>query len=263
MNTVASSAEATPNPSVEARPNGGPPGPPQRCCLSSARRAWRPAVGPASPRTLGCARSHPCTRNPQGSTTGDLIHVCNAIHGRGTRDPDDSPHSASGATCLQMRHKRVRNVSKQPLSIHSAESSADAGATQQRATEEATADRRIHSPAEFAESGSSCHDPQSRGRCAGAPLHMRRPHTLQSYDFLRRSQVLPGKLPQRQDGRQPRRHSLRAAVVQVSRDISTLSPAQPNPSLKRSANGMPPGPVWRYTIHFRQPGPGVLPSSPA
>ena len=28
----------------------------------------------------------------------------------------------------------------------------------------------------------------------------------------------------------------------------------PNPSLKRSANGRPPGPVWRYTVHFRQPG---------
>ena len=37
----------------------------------------------------------------------------------------------------------------------------------------------------------------------------------------------------------------------------------PNPSLKRSANGRPPGPVWRYAVHFRQPGPGVLPSPPA
>ena len=37
----------------------------------------------------------------------------------------------------------------------------------------------------------------------------------------------------------------------------------PNSSLKRSANGRPPGPVWRYAVHFRQPGPGVLPSSPA
>ena len=37
----------------------------------------------------------------------------------------------------------------------------------------------------------------------------------------------------------------------------------PNPSLKRSANGRPPGPVWRYAVHFRPPGPGVLPSSPA
>ena len=39
--------------------------------------------------------------------------------------------------------------------------------------------------------------------------------------------------------------------------------ATPNPSLKRSANGRPPGPVWRYAVHFRQPGPGVLPLSPA
>ena len=39
--------------------------------------------------------------------------------------------------------------------------------------------------------------------------------------------------------------------------------AWPNHSLKRSANGRPPGPVWRYAVHSRQPGPGVLPSSPA
>jgi hypothetical protein len=42
-----------------------------------------------------------------------------------------------------------------------------------------------------------------------------------------------------------------------------LSHVRPNPSLKRSANGRPPGPVWRYAVHFRQPGPGVLPLSPA
>ena len=37
----------------------------------------------------------------------------------------------------------------------------------------------------------------------------------------------------------------------------------PNPSLKRSANGRPPGPGRRYGVHCLQPGPGVLPSSPA
>ena len=42
-----------------------------------------------------------------------------------------------------------------------------------------------------------------------------------------------------------------------------LRAVRPNPSLKRSANGRPPGPVWRYAVHFRQPGPSVLPSSPA
>ncbi len=38
---------------------------------------------------------------------------------------------------------------------------------------------------------------------------------------------------------------------------------RPNPSLKRSANGRPPGPGLRYAVHFLSPGPGVLPSSPA
>ena len=37
----------------------------------------------------------------------------------------------------------------------------------------------------------------------------------------------------------------------------------PNPSLKRSANGRPPGPGLRYAVHFLSPGPGVLPLSPA
>jgi hypothetical protein len=36
---------------------------------------------------------------------------------------------------------------------------------------------------------------------------------------------------------------------------------RPNKSFNRTANGRPPGPVWRYAVHFRQPGPGVLPSS--
>ena len=37
--------------------------------------------------------------------------------------------------------------------------------------------------------------------------------------------------------------------------------ALPNPSLNRSANGRPPGPVCG-ALHSPQPGPGVLPSSP-
>ena len=36
----------------------------------------------------------------------------------------------------------------------------------------------------------------------------------------------------------------------------------PNPSLKLSPNGGPPGPGRRYPAHFRQPGPGVPPSVP-
>ena len=49
--------------------------------------------------------------------------------------------------------------------------------------------------------------------------------------------------------------------VQVRR-VGTRT-ARPNPSVEARPNGGPPGPVWRYAVHFRQPGPGVLPSSPA
>ena len=37
----------------------------------------------------------------------------------------------------------------------------------------------------------------------------------------------------------------------------------PNPSFKPSPNGGPPGPGYRYAVHFLHPGPGVPPSVPA
>ena len=41
------------------------------------------------------------------------------------------------------------------------------------------------------------------------------------------------------------------------------SRAGPNPSVKPSPNGGPPGPGHRYGVHFLWPGPGVPPSAPA
>jgi hypothetical protein len=38
--------------------------------------------------------------------------------------------------------------------------------------------------------------------------------------------------------------------------------ATPNPSLKWSTNGTPPGPGRQYAVHCCQPGPGVVPLSP-
>jgi len=35
--------------------------------------------------------------------------------------------------------------------------------------------------------------------------------------------------------------------------------ALPNPSVKGTANGAPPGPGHRYAVHFLWPGPGVAP----
>jgi hypothetical protein len=44
---------------------------------------------------------------------------------------------------------------------------------------------------------------------------------------------------------------------------SSLRRVLPNPSLKRSPNGRPPGPGRWYFVHFHRPGPGVLPLAPA
>ena len=54
-----------------------------------------------------------------------------------------------------------------------------------------------------------------------------------------------------------------AVLVPPSSHLPPTVQAWPNHSLKRSANGRPPGPVWRYALHYRHPGPGALPSSPA
>ena len=64
-------------------------------------------------------------------------------------------------------------------------------------------------------------------------------------------------------------HSLqRRAIVcnmalQENSSLLGHSPVQPNPSLKRSANGRPPAPGRWYAVHFHRPGAGVLSLSPA
>ena len=47
--------------------------------------------------------------------------------------------------------------------------------------------------------------------------------------------------------------------IAVNSGSSQPSPAWPNPLVKRTRSGMPPGPGWRYAVHFRHPGPGVTP----
>ena len=45
--------------------------------------------------------------------------------------------------------------------------------------------------------------------------------------------------------------------------VASSYAVMPNTSLEARPNGRPPGPVWRYAVHFRQPGPRVPPSVPA
>jgi hypothetical protein len=44
--------------------------------------------------------------------------------------------------------------------------------------------------------------------------------------------------------------------------LTCATTREPNPSLKLSPNGGPPGPGCRYPVHCLQPGPGVPPSVP-
>ena len=55
-----------------------------------------------------------------------------------------------------------------------------------------------------------------------------------------------------------------SGIALCSQVVSESHPPhmRPNPSLEARPNGRPPGPVWRYAVHFRQPGPGGLPSVP-
>ena len=47
------------------------------------------------------------------------------------------------------------------------------------------------------------------------------------------------------------------------RSVIAAKSVQPNTSLKRSTNGMPPGPGHRYGVHCPWPGPGGMPLVPA
>ena len=62
---------------------------------------------------------------------------------------------------------------------------------------------------------------------------------------------------------QPTSSHRKLLSVSVPTSIAFCRAVRPNPSLKRSANGRPPGPGRWYAVHFHRPGPGVLPLSPA
>ncbi|CAD5373987.1 hypothetical protein RA210_U400002 [Rubrivivax sp. A210] len=66
----------------------------------------------------------------------------------------------------------------------------------------------------------------------------------------RRNDVVPGQ------GQQPHKRDTK------EHPIGPDGAVRPNPSLKRSTNGLPPGPVCG-ALHFPQPGPAGKPLSPA
>jgi len=53
----------------------------------------------------------------------------------------------------------------------------------------------------------------------------------------------------------------RSSSPKTNRLVAHLRP-RPNTSVEARPNGGPPGPGWRYAVHFRHPGPGVPPLAP-
>ena len=91
---------------------------------------------------------------------------------------------------------------------------------------------------------------------------VRRPAAEQPLQRLRASHAAAGVA---RFAAHPKVGRLRASGLCPSAGTGALASkvrALPNPSVNRSTNGRPPGPVWRYAVHFRQPGPGVLPLAP-
>ena len=98
--------------------------------------------------------------------------------------------------------------------------------------------------------------PAAANRQADSPMSMTSPRTTltrgQYAPLIHRSSAAPhSSLPQ-------------TGVRQfLRRDLRQRADYFANPALKRRPNGRPPGPVWRYAVHFLSPGPGVLPLPPA
>lgn len=67
-------------------------------------------------------------------------------------------------------------------------------------------------------------------------------------------------------GRGPKRKEFSFDYLSSPPNAAYLAPAGsrgPNPSFKRSTNGVPPGPGHRYGVQCLWPGPGVTPLAPA
>jgi hypothetical protein len=126
-------------------------------------------------------------------------------------------------------------------------------------------------------------------RCANADRRARVPEALQissvtgqaniSQSHQPRSERLPqratkGRVPLRRrnyryaltlipwPGGTVVRHKLGAVCSSWASEHRLSCPARPNPSLKWSPNGVPPGPGRRYPVHFRQPRPVATPLRP-
>ena len=207
----------------------------------SPARAWRPAVVARLARTLGSARS-------------------------------------------AVQHSSRISAFRRELNSHEAASPLDSARTDAptRLRRNAPQERREYcrSPGAVAVSAARFFDldPQRLGQSAATRSQLalgQRRKKVSSSGRLSQALVAPFKHPsgrRLQDtvrtGRQRGAGGAggtrpRVTMPWCSKLQRSVNTALPNPSLKRSDNGRPPGPATGYGVHFPVAGPGVLPLSPA
>ena len=87
--------------------------------------------------------------------------------------------------------------------------------------------------------------------CAGRVFGLRARRQALANSVVVQPQVAPASIERKQ------------VVLQAAPWQPGWRCARPNPSVKRSANGVPLGPGSRYGVHFLQPGPSGTPLAPA
>ena len=194
----------------------------------SPARAWRPAVGAPLARTLGFTKS----------TMRHSSRKC------GSRREREQPRGAIATGPLQDAWTR----SPRPRSYMTARNQAE--------SLHRSAMRSTPKNCQRFAGGVSCQSVICRESVNRPPPPVG--HGLRSAPAMAAERPSSRRL----EGRRTPGTTIRRGLCPRC-NLAAINAVKPNPSFKPSPNGGPPGPVWRYAVHFRQPGPGVPPSVPS
>ena len=195
----------------------------------SPARAWRLAVGPASTRTLGCAKQAVRCASSVSACRRELNSL-DAAKPRAGGSPRERGRPEIQTTRPQQlgngRASAATNRNDMEPQCHIELPRCVGGSGLQSVHRAATSNGASHFAQWLRLEYVACHGCQrGAGSSCGRPRGVTR-------SWQAKHQRSPGA-------------------------------AQPNPSFKPSPNGEPPGPGNRYGVHFLSPGPGVPPSVPA
>jgi len=220
----------------------------------SPARAWRPAVGPASPPTLGVG-SYVTQAIEATSTKAEGRHGSALV--RCVWDQITKP-SASG----RFAYSKIASGSRAFWfgSFHSISSFRSGHilwlVSQGRFAPPCSAPGSqlvVCAPPVFAVRpfAPEASDPAGAFARLGAQYAKPPPLGLPRLGRVRGTRADEVVKRKFQSGQLPKTPSRRGAAIPT-----------PNPSVEARPNGKPPGPGHRYAVHFLWPGPGVLPSAP-